>query len=85
MTCGENCGAQLALNPLMKNWSVGDWYRLSIDLQCFVDEGGDFSRVEIPLSLETRAAMNVSMANVKVMPGSEVAVGESNTVMNCSS
>lgn len=82
MDCGEGCSAQVALNPLLEEWQPDDWHRVAIDLQCFDNAGADFTRIESPLGLQTKASLSVTVANIKMLPGQVDAQGATEDSMS---
>ena len=69
ITCGEGCVAELPLQSSLQQLAPGEWSKLSIDLQCFVEQGADFSKVSNALSLTSAGELSLAVANVKYVPG----------------
>ncbi|SHF37944.1 exo-1,4-beta-glucosidase [Microbulbifer donghaiensis] len=69
IACGADCVAELPLQPSLQQLPPGEWSRLSIDLQCFVEQGADFSKVSNALSLNSAGALSLAVANIKYVPG----------------
>ncbi|MFS1523525.1 glycoside hydrolase family 3 protein [Microbulbifer sp. 2304DJ12-6] len=67
--CGAGCAAELPLQSALAKLQPGNWSKVSIDLQCFVAGGADFSRVSAALSITSEGALALAVANVKYVPG----------------
>ncbi|SDK62343.1 glycoside hydrolase family 3 protein [Microbulbifer yueqingensis] len=68
VACGEDCVAELPLQNALQSLETGEWSKLSIDLQCFVDKGADFSQVSNALALSTEGQLSLAVANIKYVP-----------------
>jgi len=68
MTCGENCIAKVPLQSTLKTIPLNDWAHISVDLQCFANAGADFSKIFSVFRLESEGAMEIAVANVKLIP-----------------
>ncbi|SDZ96081.1 glycoside hydrolase family 3 protein [Microbulbifer marinus] len=68
IACGDDCSAELPLQSTLQSLETGKWSKLSIDLQCFVDKGADFSRVSNALALSTGGQLSLAVANIKYVP-----------------
>ncbi|GAB3091556.1 glycoside hydrolase family 3 protein [Aestuariicella hydrocarbonica] len=66
--CGEGCEVATSLDSILREWPLGTWRSVTIDLQCFHNDRMDFSRVNVPFSLSTEGSLTVSVANVKIIP-----------------
>ena len=69
MACGYPCAANADISQLLKALPAGEWLRVSVDLQCFVDGGLDAGHVVTPLLLLTRQKMTMSIADVRIVDG----------------
>ncbi|WP_143731120.1 glycoside hydrolase family 3 protein [Microbulbifer sp. GL-2] len=68
MTCGENCIAKVPLQSTLKTMQLNDWTHISVDLQCFANAGADFGKIFSVFRLESEGAMEIAVANVKLIP-----------------
>ncbi|AOS97154.1 Periplasmic beta-glucosidase precursor [Microbulbifer aggregans] len=68
IACGEDCVAELPLQNTLQSLKPGEWSTLSIDLQCFVEKGADFSQVSNALALSAEGQLSVAVANIKYVP-----------------
>ncbi|MFI2812113.1 MULTISPECIES: exo 1,3/1,4-beta-D-glucan glucohydrolase [Microbulbifer] len=68
IACGDDCTAELPLQNALQALQPGEWQKLSIDLQCFVDKGADFSRVSNAVALRSEGALELAVANIKYVP-----------------
>lgn len=75
MDCGYPCGAQIALNPLLKEIPKGQWISLPIPLNCFKSENFDISKIAGPLVISTAGKFTLSIANVHLEKRSAEDVG----------
>ncbi len=73
MGCGAGCSAATGLDGILREWPLGKWRSVSIDLQCFQNEGADFSHINVPFSLSTDGELKLAVANIKILPRSQPA------------
>ncbi|GMG87953.1 exo 1,3/1,4-beta-D-glucan glucohydrolase [Biformimicrobium ophioploci] len=66
--CGEECVADLPLQSELAKLEPGSWAKMSIDLQCFVERGADFSSVSSAVAFASEGPLQLSVANVKYVP-----------------
>lgn len=69
VACGGDCLGKLPLNESLQGIEPGQWTPLSIDLQCFAEQGAEFSRVDSSLLLESDGPLSLALANIKYVPG----------------
>ncbi|MCX2834591.1 glycoside hydrolase family 3 protein [Microbulbifer thermotolerans] len=69
IACGDDCAAELPLQGLLQQQSPDTWSNVSIDLQCFVRAGADFSRISSGLTLRSKGPLSLAVANIKYVPG----------------
>ncbi|MCW8127818.1 glycoside hydrolase family 3 protein [Microbulbifer halophilus] len=69
IACADGCAGELPLQQPLQSLPTGDWSQLSIDLQCFAEEGADFSRISNGLSLTSEGPLSLAVANIKYVPG----------------
>lgn len=66
--CVYPCGASADVTRLLKAVTVGQWFRVSVDLNCFVKAGLDPKKVETPFLLSTRGKLDVEFSYVALEP-----------------
>ncbi|MBY6211317.1 exo 1,3/1,4-beta-D-glucan glucohydrolase [Microbulbifer agarilyticus] len=66
MRCGDNCGAKVEVSDLIKNLSISEWQKLSVDLSCFGNGEMDFSKVDMPFQLSTDGTMQLSFSRISI-------------------
>lgn len=76
MGCGYPCAANADITRLLRALPVDQWVRVSVDLQCFADNGLDAGNVDMPFMLHTRGRMEVSVGEVRI----EAGAGEAATI-----
>ncbi|WP_250463730.1 glycoside hydrolase family 3 protein [Microbulbifer litoralis] len=69
IACADGCTGQLPLQEPLQSLPTGDWSQLTIDLQCFAEDGADFSRISNSLSLSSEGPLSLAVANIKYVPG----------------
>ena len=62
LDCGDGCGRSVRLRP---SASKG-WQHVALGMSCFVRDGANFSKVQLPFSLEGTGTGRVSVANVRI-------------------
>ncbi|PCK07970.1 MAG: beta-glucosidase [Alteromonadaceae bacterium] len=70
VSCGEGCQGEIDISGELINTGIGPWDNLTIDVQCFVQAGADFSRIDAPFGIRADSAMTLAFANVEYLPGS---------------
>ena len=71
MTCGRNCAGVVDITRTVNaKIAPGEWGHVSVALACFARAGMDFSRVRDVLVFSDSDAMALSVANIKLVPGS---------------
>lgn len=68
MNCAENCNASINIAEQLKALAPAQWHTMSVDLACFTQQGADFSQIFTPLSVQTDAAMQLSFADIRLVP-----------------
>lgn len=66
--CGDDCTAALAINPMLTALPADEWRRFTLDLACLSPQGTDFSQVDRVLSISSSGRLEISLANVKLVP-----------------
>ena len=64
-----SCSTQLDISEQLKAMPVDTWTNVSIDLQCFVDEGIDFTGLVVPFELGSAGKASLSVADIQFTPG----------------
>ncbi|WP_340677329.1 exo 1,3/1,4-beta-D-glucan glucohydrolase [Paraglaciecola sp.] len=67
MECGEGCGAKIELAASLST-SVNEWQTITVDLQCFAQQGVDFANVFSPFILEAKQGTTLGLSDVKIVP-----------------
>lgn len=63
--CGQHCTSKVRLREWAMAQQGKGWQHLSIPMQCFVQDGADFSKVARPFSLEAGGKGQFAIANVE--------------------
>ncbi|MBJ2129204.1 exo 1,3/1,4-beta-D-glucan glucohydrolase [Alteromonas sp. IB21] len=63
-----SCSTQLDISEQLKAMPVDTWTNVSIDLQCFVDEGIDFTGLVVPFELGSAGKASLSVADIQFTP-----------------
>lgn len=64
MSCGQGCGAQLAIGPQLAGLPRRTWLRVGIALKCFRDAGADMRRIERPFEWRSGAGERIAITRV---------------------
>jgi len=64
MQCGENCDGQFDISKQLTRTS--EWQTLTVDLNCFVEQGVNLGQIFSPWQLATDGAWHVSVAKLSV-------------------
>ncbi len=64
-----SCSARIDISDSLNAMPMDIWGSLSIDLQCFVDQGIDFTGLVVPFELGTAGTASVSVADIQFTPG----------------
>ncbi|MBN8430990.1 glycoside hydrolase family 3 C-terminal domain-containing protein [Microbulbifer salipaludis] len=67
--CGDGCVGALPLQSYLAELEPGSWASISIDLQCFAEQGADFGRVSEAFALASEEELNMAVANIRYVPG----------------
>ena len=65
-----SCSTQLDISEQLKAMPADTWTNVSIDLQCFVDEGIDFTGLVVPFELGSAGKASLSVADIQFTPDS---------------
>tara|TARA_Y100000766_G_C18915690_1_gene611221 strand:- start:4958 stop:7510 length:2553 start_codon:yes stop_codon:yes gene_type:complete len=63
-----SCSTQLDISEQLKAMPADTWTNVSIDLQCFVDEGIDFTGLVVPFELGSAGKASLSVADIQFTP-----------------
>ena len=63
-----SCSAQLDISEQVNALEQNTWSSLSIDLQCFVDAGIDFTGLVVPFELGSSGKASISVADIQFTP-----------------
>ena len=69
MGCGYPCAGITDVTRLLRALPTGEWVKLSMDLQCFVQQGLDVTRVDTPFHLLTGGKLDLRLGEVRLVPG----------------
>lgn len=69
MGCQYPCGASADITKMLRAVPTDQWFRVSFDLACFASEGLDVRNVDVPFLMWTRGRLAVSLADVRLVPG----------------
>lgn len=80
MRCdGENqCVAAIDITPKLKTLPLNQWHQISIDLQCFKQQGMQFNHTVMPFSLVSEGKGRIGLADISIEPNSA-----KSATMNC--
>jgi len=65
-----SCSAQIDISEQLNALPQDTWSSMSIDLQCFVKEGIDFTGLVVPFEIGTKGKASVSVADIQFTPDS---------------
>ena len=63
-----SCSARIDISKQLNALPQDTWSNVSIDLQCFVDEGIDFSGVVVPFEIGSAGKVSLSVADIQLAP-----------------
>lgn len=63
-----SCSTNIDVSDELNKLAVDQWSTLSIDLQCFVNEGIDFSGLVVPFEIGTMGKASLSLADIQFTP-----------------
>jgi beta-glucosidase len=67
MECGADCGAKIELATHLAG-SINEWQTVSVDLQCFAQQGLNFANVFSPFILQAKQVTTVGLSDIKIVP-----------------
>ncbi|MCB0716930.1 MAG: exo 1,3/1,4-beta-D-glucan glucohydrolase [Bacteroidetes bacterium] len=62
--CGDTCEGRVDLMTLFQDSQPGEWYQLSVPLNCLAERGADMSRLVSPFGLRASEAFTVSISRI---------------------
>ena len=65
-----SCSTQIDISEQLNALPRDTWSSMSIDLQCFVKEGIDFTGLVVPFEIGTKGKASVSVADIQFTPDS---------------
>jgi len=66
MACGADCQASQNIAPALAAMPEGEWQTLHISLSCLQQQGLNLAQVFNVLTLESRGALNISLADARI-------------------
>ena len=63
-----SCSTQIDISEQVNALPLDTWSSISIDLQCFVDKGIDFTGLVVPFELGSAGKASVSLADIEFTP-----------------
>lgn len=69
MQCLQDCEGRVAVTDALSKKPRGQWQKFSVDLNCLVKAGLQADRVHVPFVLSTPGKLDISFANIQLMPG----------------
>lgn len=63
-----SCAGSIDISQWLQEMGGGDWSTLSIDLQCFANQGIDFSSIVVPFELSTSGTGALRLADISLIP-----------------
>lgn len=68
MACADSCNGSVNIAPQLQAMADEQWQTLSIDLTCFAKQGADLAQVFSPIAISTDAALQISLADIRLVP-----------------
>ncbi|MEO9080301.1 MAG: putative glycoside hydrolase, partial [Rhodanobacter sp.] len=69
MGCGHDCLRSVDLRHAFAGYANGSRHTVSIPLQCFIRQGADLSRIDVPFGVQASSPFSAAFANVKIVAG----------------
>lgn len=67
MDCGPSCRAETPVDKQLKKEKINKWFAFSIPLNCFKNDGFDFSKISGPFLISTSGVLELSIANIRLV------------------
>jgi beta-glucosidase len=77
MGCGPGCEATLDMTALFARLADGARHTVKVPLACFVAQGVDLDRIDVPFSVASDAPWSAAFTNIQLVGG---AAGEPDAV-----
>jgi alpha-D-xyloside xylohydrolase len=76
MGCDPTCadGGVLAIEPILRKETVGQWHTLKVPLACFRERGTDLKRIAQPMMIRSASRLQLSIAAVSLASDAKGAV-----------
>ena len=68
MRCEKDCSPLIDITDSINKATLGEWQKLSIDLNCYAKLGATMDKVEAPFILQTRGNAKLSLSDIKISP-----------------
>jgi len=69
MGCGEHCTTSVDLAHTFGGYANGARHTVSIPLECFIKDGTDLSRIDVPFGVLASPPFSAAFADVKIVAG----------------
>lgn len=66
MYCGQDCGAQIAFESLVRSAPLNEWKTVSVALSCLAQAGAKLDMVLAPFYLASEGVLDLSIYNLRV-------------------
>jgi beta-glucosidase len=76
MGCDPTCAdaGMLAIEPILRKETIGQWRTLKVPLACFRESGIDLKRIAEPMMIRSASRMQLSIAAVSLASDAKGAV-----------
>jgi len=64
-----SCSTQIDISEQLNALPIDTWSTLSVDLQCFANQGIDFSGLVVPFEIGSAGSASISLADIQFTPG----------------
>lgn len=68
MHCESGCMASVDITEQLKGFELNTWQTLSIDLNCFVEQGFNAARTTMPFVISSKGQGQLSFADISLVP-----------------
>ena len=66
MDCGYPCAGSLDVSKLFKSVPENQWFRISVNLNCFEQAGANLAHIVAPLVVATSGSFKMSFSDVRL-------------------
>lgn len=63
-TSQETCSANVNISDKLSLLPIGKWHELTVDLQCFAQQGLAFDKINMPFSLSAKSELTLSISDI---------------------